>query len=120
MKTTVRIRCQSVETGVESEVEVPATVVGKHFAVHREFLGWTISDREAIFDKYTWNVTHLPSGFRAAQSPYKRSAMHAARQLAAIEVPWATMTAEDARALRGPVLDQIMHIRGLAKIGAIP
>lgn len=115
--TTVRIRCKSTGTGKESEVDVPGTIVGVHFAVHRDFVGWDVVTREPFFDHYTWNVTHLPSGFRAAQSPYKRSAMHAARLLAALDVPWATITVDEARAITGPTREQINHIRGAARIG---
>ena len=116
---TISIRAENPLTKEQRQYDVAATTVAQHFAVHREVRGHRLIDESIVYGK-VWHVTHLPSGFKAAHAPNKKAAVHAAKMLAELPVPWATLTVNDARKLKGEMRTQIDLIRGKARLGATP
>lgn len=116
----ITIRIKTTKGGDSSRpvtyYEVPATPVGKWFAIHPDM----VFDPEGKTTQLDGDfvVSHLVSGMNVARSPYLESATAAASALAALPVDWQSLkTPLHAKKISADLRAQIDVIRAAAIVG---
>ncbi|MRG98833.1 hypothetical protein GIY21_00840 [Xanthomonas sontii] len=88
-------------------VDVHATPVGEHMAVHPS-VGKPIPYTER------WSATHIPTGRQMCVAPTKEAAIAAAEAFARLPIGWSTFTFEEAGSLPEALVQKIVAIKDMA------